>query len=438
MCQSSVVQTIDARNNVHTYSMSDASQEKSAGSRFVEALREEKPRCPIFKAIMPFYIRKSISVGPFRVNLSKSGLGVSAGIKGLRFGTGPRGHYIHAGMNGIYYRKTLGGVAERRKAARNPVQEGHAELVDVTTREKLPSYITEDGVLMQRIVSAEADLLVAESHADALVSLNEARGRVSMTAVFTVLAGLLVGLSLWSGQTAAVMGSAVVLVLAWMAGSRMDASRRNVVFAYELDSSAEERYRELVEAIDAAGKSRVLQYVKAQGDITSLHAWKKNSGASSIIDTGKTSITYSMPPGVASNVTPPAIKIDGKSCYFFPDCMLILEGRTYGAVRYEELRTDVRDQRMILDSAPSDATTVGETWKFVNKKGGPDRRFKDNRRLPICLFEELGLVSSNGFKALLQVSRHGALMPVNNALHGIGRISKEKRNAEPLVLTHDQ
>ncbi len=43
---------------------------------------------------MGLYIRKSISVGPFRFNLSKSGFGVSAGVKGLRVGTGPRGKSV--------------------------------------------------------------------------------------------------------------------------------------------------------------------------------------------------------------------------------------------------------------------------------------------------------------------------------------------------------
>jgi hypothetical protein len=41
---------------------------------------------------MGFYIRKAISVGPFRFNLSKSGIGVSAGIKGLRPGPLGRRH----------------------------------------------------------------------------------------------------------------------------------------------------------------------------------------------------------------------------------------------------------------------------------------------------------------------------------------------------------
>jgi hypothetical protein len=56
---------------------------------------------------MGFYLRKSVSVGPLRFNLSKSGVGVSAGIRGLRFGTGPRGNYVHMGRHGIYYRATL-------------------------------------------------------------------------------------------------------------------------------------------------------------------------------------------------------------------------------------------------------------------------------------------------------------------------------------------
>src|SRR5260221_8770091 len=56
---------------------------------------------------MGFYLRKSISVGPLRFNLSKSGVGVSAGIRGLRIGSGPRGNYVHMGRHGVYYRASL-------------------------------------------------------------------------------------------------------------------------------------------------------------------------------------------------------------------------------------------------------------------------------------------------------------------------------------------
>src|SRR2546426_10050235 len=56
---------------------------------------------------MPFYLRKSLSFGPLRFNLSNSGIGVSTGVKGFRVGAGPRGNYIHVGRGGVYYRATI-------------------------------------------------------------------------------------------------------------------------------------------------------------------------------------------------------------------------------------------------------------------------------------------------------------------------------------------
>ena len=57
---------------------------------------------------MPFYIRKAFSLGPLRFNLSKSGLGLSAGVKGLRVGVNAKGKsYLQAGRGGLYYRQSL-------------------------------------------------------------------------------------------------------------------------------------------------------------------------------------------------------------------------------------------------------------------------------------------------------------------------------------------
>ena len=57
---------------------------------------------------MGFYFRKSVNLGGLRFNFSKSGVGVSTGVKGFRIGSGPRGNYVQMGKNGIYYRKTWG------------------------------------------------------------------------------------------------------------------------------------------------------------------------------------------------------------------------------------------------------------------------------------------------------------------------------------------
>lgn len=56
---------------------------------------------------MGWYLKKSFPFGPLRLNLSKSGLGASVGVKGLRVSTGPKGKQINAGREGLYYRASL-------------------------------------------------------------------------------------------------------------------------------------------------------------------------------------------------------------------------------------------------------------------------------------------------------------------------------------------
>jgi tetratricopeptide (TPR) repeat protein len=64
------------------------------------------------KKQMGFRLQRSIRLGKFvRLNISKSGVGVSMGVPGLRISTGPRGANFSAGIpgTGLSYRQKLGG-----------------------------------------------------------------------------------------------------------------------------------------------------------------------------------------------------------------------------------------------------------------------------------------------------------------------------------------
>jgi len=66
---------------------------------------------------MGFSFRKSINFGLLRLNFSKRGVGVSAGVKGARVSKGPGGTYLNVGRGGFSYRKKLdaaSGSRERR------------------------------------------------------------------------------------------------------------------------------------------------------------------------------------------------------------------------------------------------------------------------------------------------------------------------------------
>jgi hypothetical protein len=56
---------------------------------------------------MGFFIRKAFKARPIRFNLSKGGIGLSAGITGARLGLNRRGMYAYGGRHGLYYRKQL-------------------------------------------------------------------------------------------------------------------------------------------------------------------------------------------------------------------------------------------------------------------------------------------------------------------------------------------
>src|SRR5712691_5902244 len=65
---------------------------------------------------MGFFFRRSTSVGPFRLNLSRSGIGASVGVKGARLTLTPRGTtYVTVGSHGFYYRETLSHLDDIRR-----------------------------------------------------------------------------------------------------------------------------------------------------------------------------------------------------------------------------------------------------------------------------------------------------------------------------------
>jgi hypothetical protein len=58
---------------------------------------------------MGIRFRKSFKAGPVRVNLSKSGVGASVGVKGARVGIDAKGNsYTAGGKGGVYFRENLG------------------------------------------------------------------------------------------------------------------------------------------------------------------------------------------------------------------------------------------------------------------------------------------------------------------------------------------
>lgn len=376
---------------------------------------------------MPFYIRKSIGVGPFRFNLSKSGVGVSVGVKGLRVGTGPKGHYVHAGAHGLYYRASLGQGGARTGAGGSP-----PVMVPVAAPPAQP----QGGRHPQSFTEIDSGPVAAMRDArldDVLDTINGARRRARLSVPFglagaaMVLCALLIppgqlGLSnLPDEQVFGLMvGASSVLALGLMLlGVRLDEARRTAVLAYDLDGAAEAAYRRLVAGFDEMVSSAAVWHIGASERTAGAVGWKRNAGASRLVQRDRTRHGYALPPAVACNVTPPFIGVGRQTLYFMPDAVFVVDGRRVGAVPYEDLEVETGATRFVEEEAlPKDARVVDRTWRHPNRDGGPDRRFRDNIQLPVALYDELMLRSRTGLNELLQVSRAGAAADFAAELRG--------------------
>ena len=79
-----------------------------------------------------------------------------------------------------------------------------------------------------------------------------------------------------------------------------------------------------------------------------------------------------------------------------PDKLLVVSAMDVGAVSYSDILLDFKKTSYVEEElVPNDAEVIGQTWLKVNKNGTPDKRFKDNRQLPICAYGTIIIRSKN-------------------------------------------
>lgn len=348
---------------------------------------------------MGFYLRKGFNFGLLRLNLSRSGLGLSAGVKGFRIGLGPRGAYVHAGRGGLYYRQSLG-----RPGASSPDRGSGG-----------PSPLLPTGdVPMSEIVTAGADQLATASSTELLSELNRVASRMDLaplTGFLVAAAAIALG---WFVHPLAAIPAVVVGVPLTLWVRHIDVTRGTAILEYDLQGEASQRYESLRTAFETLGRSARMWRVEAAGQTDD---WKRHAGANTVI-TRSLALPFSgLPPRVQSNVEPPVLPVGRQRLYFYPDQVFVFDGSRVGAVAYADLRatvgtTDFREDEQV----PDDGQVIGSTWRYVNKKGGPDRRFADNREIPIVRYGQLELVSGGGLHVLYHCSRQDAPKVLADAL----------------------
>jgi uncharacterized protein DUF4236 len=370
-----------------------------------------------FKGVieMGWYLRKSFRAGPVRWNLSKSGIGMSVGVRGLRVGTGPRGPYIAGGRNGVYFRQSLR-TSQPRGTARRNITPSHMPSYRYSSPVSTPPPMPATGQLyptapVQYIADAQlAPYTPATQHALAQ-HIREQRSHLAVRP--WVIAGVclvnLVTLVVFPLLLLTIPASIFAVIWA----NQYDEARRQVVLDYDLSTDEAASYEQLCTGFSwLAYAARLLRV-----DARYLHGdMKHNAGTSASLQMSPVSVVRpnSM---VKTNVPVWSVRWQqGNSALtFLPDHILFEQGSMIAVIAYEDVQVETSPGRFVESNmVPRDAHIASYTWQYVNKNGTPDQRYTANRQLPILDVSYVGLVTPGGFQLVLQVSNsHSAEVFVN-------------------------
>jgi hypothetical protein len=357
---------------------------------------------------MGFFIRKSLKVGPFRFNLSKSGVGVSAGIKGARIGTGPRGNYIHLGRHGLYYRQTLSNPT----APKNPLS---------PTPQLVPDVLAPD---MKDIESGSVDSMVDSSSSDLL---NEIKTKRKKLRTWPFVFWGVITVFLFEVSNGApdwlLLATLLVGIIGTIYSYNKDQLNKTVILFYDFESPIEEAYKNFHEVFETLSNCHGQWHISASGKVNDS---KYHAGANQVVNRSNIRINFKEPEYIKTNIPVPVIPVGRQRLYLFPERILVFDRGEVGAVSYDELELSINPTRFVEEgSVPRDATVIDHTWRYVNKSGGPDKRFKDNRQLPITLYDEVWFSSSTGLNECIQFSRNGAGQELQQALQQLTSVLKQ-------------
>lgn len=334
---------------------------------------------------MGFRYRKSINLGGgFRINLSKSGVGYSYGVKGYRVTKTAKGTTRTTASipgTGLSYVTETG----KNKNGQKPTSNNNSNKPVETT---LNTYGTET------FENASVSQLHSEGLDELLELANATMDRYTIACV-VFFASLIGGLFWLSPLLIITLASLAYLIYIHIKGK--------IELDYNIDSEMKLEIAERMKPLIEISKSKAIWRVNQSSKVIDK---KYQAGAGSVIKREKCTTSRVVPFPFKANTEVVTFNLGKETLIFLPDKLFVIQNGKIGALNYEDVKTSVKGQRFIEDQpVPKDAKIVDYTWQYVNKDGSPDKRFQDkNKKIPVCLYGEMTITSEQGLNTIIMFS----------------------------------
>ena len=167
----------------------------------------------------------------------------------------------------------------------------------------------------------------------------------------------------------------------------------------QFDTENKKNYNNLIQHFNSLSKSKKIWDITSQ---TWNDGTRDRSHATSLIDRRESFFNIDSLDLIETNASMMFFKNkNGNDFYIGPSFLISYGGANdIKIVDIDDVSVEFGSTNFIETSAvPSDAKILSYTWKYMNKNGGPDKRYNDNYKIPLVNYAELEF-KSNKIKLL--------------------------------------
>lgn len=183
------------------------------------------------------------------------------------------------------------------------------------------------------------------------------------------------------------------IVLTYLVYKR-DIIRKTTPLKYEFtDEDSREQFSRVSDSLRSLSSTKSIWRLKSQ---IATDDWKRNAGSQSLVVRQLSKVGQMIPNLLKTNVEVWGIDSGNIKLYLLPDLIFVFQNGVYSTIPYDVLKIAFEDFEYVEhETLPQDATVIGQTWKFVRRDGGADRRFNNNRQVPIVRYGMVNLATQS-------------------------------------------
>lgn len=366
--------------------------------------------------------RKSIKMPlGFRINLSKSGIGYSYGFKGYR----------HTVMANGRTRDTLSipgtGISYVKEHSRN--NQSNENNFDT------PAY-TENNTDVKTLQYINMVNSSYESIDHELYRL--VQQTISRDKAIKIISNILIGVFITLFIISSVLNNSYTVSILMLGILCMTISlilkmykaycRKNKIvnISYTLDEYTSKEYELLYKKWQLVGNNKMIWNIINMADVRR----RTNAGATSSVTRKIVNMHCELPWFIDSNIKPICVNMTDTKMFLFPDRILFIQGELIKFIDYDGIKSSFSYSNFAESGTVApDANIVDTSWLYVNKDGSRDKRFNNNRKIPICKYGVVAL-SSNQLNLIFMVSNYRTIELLQESCKDISDMVMTSKNKE--------